>query len=151
LTYGQLLGGFFSEEWLDKEEPTGSFANRTLIKYKLIIDEFGGWQRFQDLLAALARIAARHGVGIGEVALRWTLDRLNVAACIVGATSTRHLDRNLAVEQLKLSPDDLAELALVTDNRQGPFGDCYELENDRTGRHGSIMRYNQNKIEPGGA
>jgi aryl-alcohol dehydrogenase-like predicted oxidoreductase len=151
LTYGQLLGGFFSEDWLGKEEPTGPFSNRSLTKYKLIIDEFGGWRRFQDLLAALARIAARHGVGIGEVALRWTLDRPNVAACIVGATSTRHLDRNLAVARLKLTRDDLAELALVTDDRQGPFGDCYELENDRSGPHGRIMRYNQNKLEPKGA
>jgi aryl-alcohol dehydrogenase-like predicted oxidoreductase len=147
LTYGQLLGGFFSQDWLGKEEPKGPFANRSLTKYKLIIDEFGGWRRFQDLLAALSRIAERQGVGIGEVALRWTLDRQNVAACIVGATSTRHLEQNLGVEKLKLTRDDLAELALVTDDRQGPYGDCYELENDRAGPHGSIMRYNQNKLE----
>ena len=150
LTYGQLLGGFFSQEWLGKTEPQGPFENRSLTKYKLIIDDFGGWALFQELLAALARIASRHGVGIGEVALRWTLDRPNVAACIVGATSTRHLERNLNAVALRLSPEELAELAHVADIRQGPNGDCYELENDRQGPHGRIMRYNQNKIEPPG-
>jgi aryl-alcohol dehydrogenase-like predicted oxidoreductase len=148
LTYGQLLGGFLSEEWLGEEEPQGPLGNRSLTKYKLIIDEFGGWRRFQELLTALGRVASRHGVGIGEIALRWTLDRPNVAACIVGATSTRHLARNLKVMDFKLSREDLAELALVTDGRQGPNGDCYELENDRAGPHGRIMRYNQNKIDP---
>ena len=43
-------------------------ANRSLTKYKLIIDEFGGWPLFQELLAALRRIADRHGVDVATVA-----------------------------------------------------------------------------------
>jgi aryl-alcohol dehydrogenase-like predicted oxidoreductase len=147
LTYGHLLGGFFSEAWLGKTEPIGPFENRSLTKYKLIIEEFGGWALFQDLLAALKRVGDRHGVGIGEVAVRWTLDRPGVAGCIVGATSTRHLARNLRIFEFALTGEDRAELALVTDERRGPPGDCYQLENDRDGPHGRIMRYNQNKIE----
>ncbi len=38
--------------------------NRGHTKYKLIIDDFGGWELFQDLLGVLDRIAGRHGVGI---------------------------------------------------------------------------------------
>ena len=146
LTYGHLLGGFFSADWLGKPEPTGEFTNRSLTKYKLIIDDFGGWALFQQLLAAMAKIGARYGVGIGEVALRWTLDRPGVAGCIVGATSTRHLAANARVFDFALTAQDRMELALVTDERRGPVGDCYQLENDRTGRHGSIMRYNQNAL-----
>lgn len=146
LTYGHLLGGFFSEDWLGKPEPQGPFENRSWTKYKLIIDEFGDWSLFQELLAALQRVGKRHGVGIGEVAVRWVLDRPNVAGCIIGATSTRHLARNLKIFDFALSREDRAELALVTDNRRGPPGDCYQLENDRTGPHGRIMRYNQNEI-----
>ena len=145
LTYGHLLGGFFSADWLGQPEPH-DFTNRSLIKYKLIIDDFGGWALFQRLLRTMAEIGARHGVGIGEVALRWTLDRPGVAGCIVGATSTRHLAANARVFDFALSEADLAALAVVTDERSGPAGDCYQLENDRTGRHGRIMRYNQNAL-----
>ena len=28
--------------------------------------------------------------------------------------------------------------------RQGPEGDTYALERDRTGRHGAVMKYNLN-------
>ncbi|MBI1776256.1 MAG: aldo/keto reductase [Proteobacteria bacterium] len=146
LTYGHLLGGFFSEAWLDAPEPTGPFENRSLTKYKLIIDEFGGWALFQQLLRALKKVGQRHGVGVGEVAVRWTLGRPGVVGCIVGATSTRHLAQNLKICDFALTQEDLAEIALVTDNRRGPPGDCYQLENDRNGPHGRIMRYNQNKI-----
>jgi len=34
----------------------------------------------------------------------------------------------------------------VTDRRRGPKGDVYELERDRTGRHGAIMKYNSNAL-----
>ena len=41
--YGTVAGGFLSERWLGQAEPAGPLANRSLTKYKLIIDEFGGW------------------------------------------------------------------------------------------------------------
>jgi len=92
------------------------------------------------------RSAADTGIGIGEVALRWTLDRPGVAGCIVGATSTRHLDANARVFDIALTDPDRAQLEAITSRATGPLGDCYQLENDRTGRHGSIMRYNQNVL-----
>ncbi len=145
LTYGHLLGGFVSEDWLGQAEPGEPFANRSQTKYKLIIDDFGGWAMFQVLLGALARIGDKHGVGPGEVALRWTLDRPGVAGCIVGATSTRHLARNRDVFKIWLDDADRAMLDAIVARRRGPQGDIYELESDRDGRHGRIMRYNQNR------
>ncbi|NDA46132.1 MAG: aldo/keto reductase [Alphaproteobacteria bacterium] len=147
LTYGHLLGGFMGETWLGQPEAQEPFTNRSLRKYKLIIEDFGGWALFQDLLATLKRIGDRHGVGLGEIALRWTLDRPGVAGCIVGATSTRHLARNLKVFDIALSEEDRRELEAVRSRRMGPQGDCYELENDAEGRHGRIMRRNQNSLE----
>lgn len=147
LTYGHLLGGFMGEDWMGKPEAQEPFANRSLRKYKLIIEDFGGWGLFQELLATLKRIGESHGVGLGEVALRWTLDREGVAGCIVGSTSTRHLARNLKVFDFALTDADRAALEAIRARRTGPEGDCYELENDATGRHGRIMRRNQNSLE----
>ena len=148
LCYGTLAGGFLTDAWLNQPEPAeGTLTNRSLIKYKLIIDDFGGWALFQELLATLKRIGESHGVGLGEVALRWTLDREGVAGCIVGSTSTRHLARNLKVFDFALTDADRAALEAIRARRTGPEGDCYELENDAVGRHGRIMRRNQNSLE----
>jgi len=53
LTYGSVLGGFLSERHLGVGEPAAPLENRSLTKYKLIIDEFGEWALFQELLATL--------------------------------------------------------------------------------------------------
>ena len=105
LCYGTLAGGFLSERWLgapEPEEPPEELANRSLTKYRLILDELGSWELFQELLAALHRIGRRHGVGLSAVALRWVLDRPGVAAAIVGATGDRHLERTLRAFGLEL-------------------------------------------------
>jgi len=65
-----------------------------------------------------------------------------VAAVIVGATSRAHLAANMGVAATRLTPADHAEIAAITSRRCGPKGDVYELERDRGGRHGSIMKYN---------
>ncbi len=57
--YGTLAGGFLSEAWLGKPEPQDGLTNRSLIKYKLIIDDFGGWALFQRLLGTLEPHRAR--------------------------------------------------------------------------------------------
>jgi aryl-alcohol dehydrogenase-like predicted oxidoreductase len=90
----------------------------------------------------LSRIAARHSAGIGSVAIRWVLDRPGVKAVIVGARSAKHLDSTLAALSLKLTTEDLYEIRQILDRSAGPTGDVYELERDREGRHGRIMRYN---------
>ena len=60
LCYGTLAGGFFSSEWLEAEEPMQAFSNRSLTKYKLVIDDIGGWQHFQKILKALSEISKKH-------------------------------------------------------------------------------------------
>jgi len=144
LCYGTVSGGFLSERWLGAAEPAGPPANRSLIKYKLIIDEFGGWDLFQRLLEALAAIAARHGVDIASVATRAILDRPRVAAAIVGATSRAHLAAHRTIADLTLSDDDRARIAAVACLKNGPVGEVYALERDRGGAHGRIMKYELN-------
>ncbi|MFN4308965.1 MAG: aldo/keto reductase [Ferrovibrio sp.] len=144
LCYGTLAGGFLSEAWLGKPEPQEPLANRSLTKYKLIIEDFGGWGLFQELLGVLRAIGEAHGCNIGQVATRYVLDRPGVAGAIVGATSTRHLAGNLRIDSLRLDAAQQARLDAVLAKRSGPPGDCYDIERDKTGRHGRIMRYNLN-------
>jgi aryl-alcohol dehydrogenase-like predicted oxidoreductase len=141
LCYGAVLDGFLSERWLNEPEPRGPLTNRSLIKYKLIIDDFGGWAMFQELLQVLATSAARHGTDIATVATRAMLDRPQVAAVIVGATNTAHLAAHRQISSIQLDAEDLAAISAVTDYRRGPREDVYILERDRTGRHGQIMKY----------
>jgi aryl-alcohol dehydrogenase-like predicted oxidoreductase len=149
LCYGTVAGGFLSERWLGLPEPAASLANRSLVKYKLIIDDFGGWGLFQELLAVLAQIAQRHGTDIATIATRAVLERPGVAAAIVGATNTAHLAAHERVAEIPLDATDLAAIAAVTDRRRGPHGDVYALERDRTSRHGQIMKYELNSRPDG--
>jgi aryl-alcohol dehydrogenase-like predicted oxidoreductase len=142
LCYGSVAGGFLSDAWLGRPEPAPPFENRSLTKYKLIIDDFGGWALFQELLAVLRHVADRHGADIAGVASRYMLDRPGVAAVIVGARNRAHLAQNLAISSIRLTDEDRAEIASVLARRKGPEGDTFTLERDRTGRHGAIMKYN---------
>ena len=145
LCYGTLAGGFFSERWLDAPEPGSELANRSLIKYKLVIDDCDGWAAFQSLLKILKSIAERHRTSIAAVATRWVLDRPGVAAAIVGSRYADHLNDTLAVFSLRLDHQDHALLAPWLTAYPGPQGETYALERDKTGRHGRIMKYNLNK------
>lgn len=145
LCYGTLAGGFLSERWLGRSDPGPAFENRSLTKYKLVIDDFGGWDLFQALLERLRAIGARHGAGIAAVATRWVLDRPQVAGAIVGARYAEHLPETLKVFDLALDEEDRAAIGAVLAERGGPEGDTFTLERDRTGRHGRIMKYDLNK------
>jgi aryl-alcohol dehydrogenase-like predicted oxidoreductase len=141
LCYGAVAGGFLSERYLGRPDPASPLENRSLVKYRLIIDEFGGWERFQVMLAVLGAVAARHGVGIGAVAIRWVLDQPGVSGVIVGARHARHLDSARQACELALDDDDRAAVSRVQSASSGPGGDVYDLERVKGGPHASIMRY----------
>jgi aryl-alcohol dehydrogenase-like predicted oxidoreductase len=145
LCYGALAGGFLSGRYLGAAAPDGPLENRSLVKYQLIVDEFGGWNRFQRMLAALDRIATRHGVGLGAVALRWVLDQPAVSGVIVGARHAGHLDDVCRAATLTLDDDDRTAIADVQREANGPAGDVYALERVKGGRHASVMRYALNR------
>ena len=145
LCYGAIAGGFLSDRWLGVQDPGHAFENRSLVKYRLIIDEFGGWDLFQDLLKALRRIANRQGADIAAIAARWTLDQPQVAAVIMGARNRTHLDETLKIGAVRLTDEDRRDLAGVLGRRKGPAGDVYAVERDRSGPHGAIMKYNLNQ------
>ncbi|PWS37771.1 aldo/keto reductase [Falsiroseomonas bella] len=145
LCYGTVAGGFLSSRWLGQKAPAEPLANRSLVKYGLIIEEFGGWDAFQALLRLLDGIARKHGVSITAVATRWVLDQPHVAGAIVGARYAEHLPDNLAVFRFALDAADRAAIGALLAQHPGPQGDFYALERDRTGPHGRIMKYELNR------
>ncbi|WP_420407327.1 aldo/keto reductase [Hoeflea sp.] len=145
LCYGSVGGGLFSERMLGMPEPQPPFENRSINKYKLIVDEFGGWALFQDLLEVLDAIAKARGTDIASVASRAVLERPSVAAVIIGARNRNHLERNLAIPGIALSSEDFDRINSVLARANPVPGDVYTLERDRNGRHGSVMKYNLNK------
>ena len=132
LCYGTLAGGFFSSNWLEAEEPIQAFSNRSLTKYKLVIDDIGGWQHFQKILKAFSEISKKHDASLAQTALAWTLGQTGVAAVIVGATSNRHLEENLQVFDLSLDAEDHTKLANLIQLSKPLEGDCFDLERDKT-------------------
>jgi hypothetical protein len=61
-----------------------------------------------------------------------------------------HLAAHEQIGSIKLEAGDFAAIEAVTRLRDGPHGDVYQLERDRAGRHGRIMKYELNKL-PGTA
>lgn len=147
LCYGTVAGGFLSERWVARGEPGSELSNRSLIKYKLIIDDFGGWSRFQQLLLTLERIAVKHRCDIATVAARAVLNWDLVAAVIIGATNTSHLGAHAKIAGLELDESDTAAIQSLLARSRGPQGNVYELERDRSGRHGRIMKYDLHELD----
>ncbi len=130
LTYGTLCGGLLSAKYLGLPEPTAiTLDTASLKKYKQMIDAWGGWTLFQELLSALNATAAKHGVSIANVATRFILDRPAVAGVIAGVRLgiSHHREDNARVFGLTLDSEDEAAIEAVTSrgrNLLEYIGDC---------------------------
>ncbi len=132
LTYGTVCGGLLSERYLGRQEPSQSELNTlSLRKYKRMIDAWGGWKLFQELLTILKEIAQNHGrsISIANVATRYILDRPAVAGVIIGARLgiTNHIVDNSQVFTFTLDRDDInriEELCAKSNDLFEMIGDC---------------------------
>jgi aryl-alcohol dehydrogenase-like predicted oxidoreductase/enamine deaminase RidA (YjgF/YER057c/UK114 family) len=125
LAYGTLCGGFLSEKWLSRPEPS-EIPDWSRSKYKRFIDVAGGWLAFQGILAAAAEIGRKHGVSISNVATRWVLEHEAVAAAIIGARlgESEHRDDNLKIFGFALDAEDHARLDEAFAATKPIPGDC---------------------------
>jgi len=130
LAYGTVCGGLLSEKYLGQPEP-GSFSLATvsLRKYKNMVDAWGGWNLFQELLATLGQIASKHGVSISNVAVRYVLEQPAVAGAIVGARLgiSAHIQENAKVFDLQLDSSDYEQISAVVGKSRDLYqsiGDC---------------------------
>ena len=142
LCYGVLAGGFLSGRYLGAGAPAEPLANRSLTKYRLILDEVGGWDALQARLEALQEIARQHHVSLATVAARWILDRPTVTGVILGAATAAHADENLRLFELELNAEDRATLESLATSWPGVEGDIYSVERQAGGPHEAILRKN---------
>ena len=130
LTYGTVCGGLLTDRYLDQPEPQRrDLTTASLGKYKQMVDAWGGWELFQELLHVLRAVAEKHGASIANVAVRYILDRPTVAGVIVGVrlgVSDNRSD-NSRVFEFSLDEDDLERIeAIQAKSRDlyGIIGDC---------------------------
>ena len=130
LAYGTLCGGLLSDRYLGAPEPSRAALNTaSLSKYKQMVDGWGGWELFQDLLGALRSVADTHQVNIANVAVRYVLDRPAVAGAIVGVrlgVSENRAD-SARVFEFNLDQSDLAQIDAVLNRSRDLYqiiGDC---------------------------
>jgi aryl-alcohol dehydrogenase-like predicted oxidoreductase len=130
LTYGTVGGGLLSERFLGQPEPTRSaLTTVSLRKYKQMVDAWGGWGLFQELLSALKRIADKHRVSMTNIAVRYILDRPAVAGVIVGTRLgvAEHRQDNARSFDINLDTEDHAQLEAVLAKSHDLYrliGDC---------------------------
>jgi aryl-alcohol dehydrogenase-like predicted oxidoreductase len=130
LAYGTLLGGLLSERYLNRPEPRGSeLSTVSLQKYKNMIDTWGEWPLFQELLTVLKQIADKHRVSIPNIAVDYILGRPAVAGVIVGTRLgiSEHMADNSRVFGLKLDAADASAIEAVLAKSRDlmrAIGDC---------------------------
>jgi aryl-alcohol dehydrogenase-like predicted oxidoreductase len=146
LCYGTIAGGFVDERWLGVADPAPPFANRSLVKYRLILEEFGGWRAFQRMLEASRGDRAQAPVA-GRRALRFAMcsTRPGASVAIVGARDAVRLAATLEPFTFALDEEDREQIAAHVAAARGPQGDCYALERDHDSAHYQIMWRNQNR------
>lgn len=130
LCYGSICGGLMSERYLGRMQPSTAELNTlSLQKYKKMIDAWGGWSLFQELLSTLRRIAQKHNVTIANVAARYILDKSAVAGVIIGVRLgiVDHRTSNTQVFNFILDKSDCEAIDAVCAKSNNLFeiiGDC---------------------------
>ncbi len=94
-----------------------------------MIDAWGGWGLFQELLKSLKQVADKHAVSLANVAVRYILDQPAVAGMIAGTRLgvAEHRDDNARVFDFELDSTDIQTIEAV--NKRGRdlmqvVGDC---------------------------
>lgn len=149
LCYGTLAGGLLASNARRSGAPAGDAPaggapapgeNRSLRKYRLIVDEVGGRSALERARAALAAIAERTGASMAEAAAAYVLRQPSVAAVIVGLSRR---GRRLDPSRVRPGRGDIERLERAVPDTVA--GGVYEVERDREGPHGRIMQYDLNR------
>jgi aryl-alcohol dehydrogenase-like predicted oxidoreductase/enamine deaminase RidA (YjgF/YER057c/UK114 family) len=127
LAFGTLAGGFLTDRWLGKSEPTiDDLSTWSQMKYKRFIDAAGGWELYQNLLQTVKVIADKHQVSIANISSRYILENPIVAAVIIGARlgENEHTSDNKRTLEVVLESTDVDAIKKAQNLLKIIPGDC---------------------------
>ncbi|TBU53098.1 Aldo/keto reductase [Dichomitus squalens] len=119
VAYGALGRGLLTGKYRDPEQfPPNDFRR--------LIPRFSK-ENFPSILKiaeGLKKVGEKYGASSGQVALAWVLAQGEDVIPIVGTTKLDNLKENLGAHDVKLSPEDVAEVRRLADEASIP-GDRY--------------------------
>jgi len=105
ITFSPLAQGMLTTKYLDGVPAESRAAQGKSLSPDLLTDDALGRIR------ALNDIASRRGQSLAQMALAWTLRHPGVTSTLIGASSVRQLEENVAaLDRLDFSDDELAEI-----------------------------------------
>ena len=125
LAFGVLAGGFLSNKWLGQAVPE-QLNTWSQMKYHRFIESAGGWERFQNLLQILEKLAGDKSTSIANLAIGYMLESAEVGSVIVGARlgESEHIDENLKSLDLDWSDEDISKVDQAIETLSDIPGDC---------------------------
>jgi aryl-alcohol dehydrogenase-like predicted oxidoreductase len=134
LPWSPLGGGWLSGKYKRDEPPAGATRlgenpTRGMEAWQARNDDDRTWQ----VIGAVEKIAADHGVTASQVALAWLAGRPAVTSVILGARTTEQLADNLAAADLELTPEETERLTEASQPRVGvyPYGPMAQEQRSR--------------------
>jgi aryl-alcohol dehydrogenase-like predicted oxidoreductase len=104
IPYSPLASGKLTRDWT----PESSLRAQT---DQILKSKYGSTEETdQQVVVRVAELAERYGVPRVHIALAWLLQKEPVAAPIIGATKTSHLEDAVGAVDVKLSAEDVAYL-----------------------------------------
>ena len=134
LPWSPLGGGWLSGKYKRDEPPAGATRlgenpTRGMEAWQARNDDDRTWQ----VIGAVEKIAADHGVTASQVALAWLADRPAVTSVILGARTREQLADNLAAADLELTVEETERLTEASQPRVGvyPYGPMAQEQRSR--------------------
>ncbi len=127
LCYGTVAGGFFSNKWLGKVEPSiENLPTWSLMKYKRFQEEVCDWKQFQDLLKQLDGISKQLDLSIAQLASLYIKEEFHCNSVIIGARlgELEHITENKQVSNMGLDEESKLEIAHCLKQFNSVNGDC---------------------------
>ena len=117
LAFGTLCGGLLSEKYLGQDDPERSLSFSEKGLYHKLINQFGGWSQFQDLLHVLDEISKELNCRLSSVASQFILGRKEVSSVIIGSRlqHDHDIDKTKEIPQIFLSKDQREKISNILD------------------------------------
>jgi len=111
IPWSPLAGGFLSGKYKRKgSQPEGRFQDGSHMRAPALL----GSERAFDAVEALTRLADEKGIAVSQLALAWAMQQPHVTSPIIGPRTLEQLADNLKAPDVKLTPDDLAQIDRIS-------------------------------------